>query len=143
MRTHTDEFLEHFGIPGMKWGRRKSSDGSYSSSGKKAKGERSEDSQAVVNIQKKSVQAMSNAELQKVNTRLQLEKSYNDLNPAVITKGQKFAKNSVGYGKTIKEVVSISKDAADGFKAGKEAYNLAKDLLKDRKKSSSRLAIMP
>ncbi len=143
MTKESEDFLAHFGIPGMKWGRRRGSDGNYSSSGKKAKGERSADSKEASEIQKKTVQAMSNDELKKVNARLQLEKQYADLNPAVISRGQKFAKNSVGYGKTIKEVVSISKDAADGYKAGKEAYNLAKDLMKERKKSSSRLAIMP
>lgn len=110
MPTEAEAFLAHFGIPGMRWGRRKTSDGGYSESGKKAKGERSEDSQAVADIQKKSVPSMSNAELQKVNTRLQLEKQYADLNPITVSKGQKFVKNATSYGKTAVDVYKTAKD---------------------------------
>lgn len=125
--SDTDTFLEHFGIPGMRWGRRKSSDGTYASSGKKAKGERSPESQEVVKIQQKTVQSMTNNELKIANTRLQLEKTYADLNPAVVTKGQKFTKNSIGYFKTVKEVASVVKDTTDAVKAVKAALEEKKN----------------
>jgi len=96
----TDDFLEHFGILGMHWGRRKSKNGSsgiVSSikghiSAHKAKQEssRSEDENTKRQLQKKKIHQMSNAELEKLNRRLQLEKSYKDLTKADVSPGRKF-----------------------------------------------------
>lgn len=63
--------LQHFGILGMKWGRRKSRSGGVDTS--------SEDHRAVSSIKKKRVNEMSNDELKKLTARLQLEKQYSDL----------------------------------------------------------------
>lgn len=63
--------LKHFGILGMKWGRRKSrSSGSDMDS---------EDHKTSRSIQKKKISEMSNEELKKLTSRLQLEKQLKDL----------------------------------------------------------------
>lgn len=71
--------LAHYGVPGMKWGKRRS-DAELS----RAKG-RAEDS-ADYTIAKSAKQStnrqLSNAQLKKVNERLQLEKSYKELTNA-------------------------------------------------------------
>ena len=55
--------LYHYGVPGMRWGHRK-------------KRVPSSDSSEVKRIRKKSVDEMSNQELQKANQRLELERKY-------------------------------------------------------------------
>lgn len=64
--NHTNE-LYHYGVLGMKWGRRKKN---YNNS---------HDSAKVQKIRKKSINQMSNQELRDVNNRLQLERQYKDL----------------------------------------------------------------
>lgn len=62
---HTEE-LYHYGILGMKWGKRKAT---YTTS----------DSKKVKNIRKKHIDEMTNQELRDANNRLQLERNYKDL----------------------------------------------------------------
>ena len=78
--------LYHFGIKGMKWGVRRyqNKDGSLTSKGKKRY---SDDYKESRNISKKSVRAMSNAELRKINERKRLEQEYSRLNPSTLKKG--------------------------------------------------------
>jgi hypothetical protein len=59
--------LMHYGILGMKWGRRK------------ATRQTSDDYRSVKKIRKKHYSEMSNAELRKANERLQLEANYKNL----------------------------------------------------------------
>lgn len=61
--------LAHYGVPGMKWGRRKQADGSYKSSGRKA----------AKDARKKEISKLSDAELRQRINRLQMEKQYMDL----------------------------------------------------------------
>lgn len=60
--NHNNE-LYHYGVMGMKWGRRKNR---YIS----------KDSKRVTNIRKKKINQMSNEELKAVNKRLELENNY-------------------------------------------------------------------
>ena len=69
---NTDE-LYHYGILGMKWGRRKS--------------RMSQDAREAKALKKKKVSEMSNAELKKLNERRNLERNYKNLNPSAIAKG--------------------------------------------------------
>lgn len=86
--NHTDE-LYHWGVLGMKWGRRKGRTTS-SSSGKSSKKSRmSDDAREADRIKKKKVSEMSNAELRKLNERQNLERNHRSLNPSVISKGAK------------------------------------------------------
>ena len=59
--------LMHYGILGMKWGRRKTTR------------QTSDDYRSVKKIRKKHYSEMSNAELRKANERLQLEANYKNL----------------------------------------------------------------
>lgn len=86
MSEQTDDFLAHYGVPGMRWGKRK---GGSTTSGKKASV--SADAKEVASIRTKKPSQMSNQELQKVNTRINLEQQYSRLNPSKVTKGKQTA----------------------------------------------------
>lgn len=71
--------LAHWGIKGMKWGRRRyqNADGSLTPAGKKRYDDSHEDYRRAHD--KKSVKQMSDRELRERNNRLQMEKQYADL----------------------------------------------------------------
>lgn len=71
--------LSHWGIKGMKWGRRRyqNNDGSLTPAGKKRYYDSHEDYRRAHD--KKSVKQMSDKELRERNNRLQMEKQYADL----------------------------------------------------------------
>lgn len=82
--------LYHYGILGMKWGKRKTQ-GSGSTSSKKSSTEnQSEDYKKKNVLKKKKISEMSNAELKDLNNRLQLEKQYKELTRAETSAGKKF-----------------------------------------------------
>lgn len=108
----SNEYLEHHGVKGMKWGVRRyqNKDGSLTPAGKKraAKlkeeytsltGKRMVRSKASSTPKKteetkpktKSVKEMSDAELQATVNRLNLEQRYSQLNPKQVSAGKKFA----------------------------------------------------
>lgn len=95
----TNEILEHFGIPGMKWGVRRA---------KNSRRSGSEDYQKMRDLKKKGRKNLSNAELKAVNERLQLERSYKDLNPNAITKGKKFLATTVTVGTGLATLYALS-----------------------------------
>jgi hypothetical protein len=73
MDEHVDEFLEHFGVKGMKWGVRKRRDSSPGSSDY-------ERASAAKNVAKtKGTKALSNEELQALVNRMNLEQQYSRL----------------------------------------------------------------
>ena len=73
------KYLIHYGIPGMRWGRRS---GGVSKSG-------SADHVKAKEIKKKKLKNMSNADLKTLNERMQLESQYKRLNPAKVNVGKK------------------------------------------------------
>lgn len=76
-----DQTLQHFGVLGMHWGRRKASSHTTSS----------EDHAKVVSTTKgKKVHELSNAEIKAFNERMNLEKQYKELTKAQISPGRKF-----------------------------------------------------
>lgn len=83
--------LYHYGILGMKWGKRKGGS-SVSTSKKKTSSteNQSEDHKKKTNLKKKRISEMSNAELKDLTTRLQLEKQYKDLTKSETSAGKKF-----------------------------------------------------
>lgn len=72
--------LSHWGIKGMKWGRRRyqNSDGSLTPAGKKRYGDDSHEDYRRAH-DKKKISQMSDRELRERNNRLQMEKQYADL----------------------------------------------------------------
>lgn len=68
--------LKHFGIPGMKWGIRR-------------RGPAHADSTTAHTLKKKHVTELSNDDIKKVVTRLNLEKQLSTLNPKTVSVGQK------------------------------------------------------
>ena len=92
MYRHNNE-LYHWGIKGMKWGVRRyqNSDGSYTAAGKKRRKFRtdgwSDDAKEAGQLKKKKLNQMSNAELQKLNKRQELENKYRQNNKSSIAKG--------------------------------------------------------
>ncbi|ALY08694.1 hypothetical protein FDH65_gp07 [Arthrobacter phage Circum] len=95
--SHGEQFIEallanddlaHYGVPGMKWGRRKASSSEYKSSRSVRRTPESADHKRSREIGKKKVSQMSNAELREITTRMQLEKQFKDLNAPTVKKGK-------------------------------------------------------
>lgn len=90
----TDEFLEHYGVPGMKWGRRKSSGNSAVPrpvSEDYATAKAAKDKKAATGLN-----SLSNKEIQAVITRTNLERQYKSLNPNVVKRGETYVKTGLG-----------------------------------------------
>lgn len=90
-----NNYLQHYGVKGMKWGVRKA--------------RRSADSAEVKQIRKKKVSQMSNAELRKANERIRLEQEYKRLNPNAIKKGMAVAAGIAGAMGTVVALQSNGK----------------------------------
>lgn len=102
--------LKHYGVPGMRWGRRK---------GRTV----SEDYATTKQIRKKKISEMSNRELQTANNRLTLERNYKSL-----TKKANVGKSAVdAFIKTAGTIVSVAGAVAIYKKYG----NMAVDKLGD------------
>lgn len=88
MSDQTEEFLKHFGIPGMKWGRRRgrSSGRGFVSS--------EPDGQGEIRSTRANTVHLSNSQLQTRIARLRLENDYSNLTKPAPKAGQKFI-NSV------------------------------------------------
>ena len=87
-----DGELYHYGIKGQKWGIRRyqNKNGTLKLAGKKRRKDTSnwsDDAKEAARIKKKSVNEMSNAELQKLNNRQNLERQYSQLNPSTVKRG--------------------------------------------------------
>lgn len=106
--------LKHYGIPGMRWGVRRDVGRNgrvvkRGSAGGAPKASRSESSdyKSTKKLRAKDLRQMSNAEIQELNRRLQLEKSYNELmkQKSTINKGQKAVKDTLAVVGTVNEGV--------------------------------------
>lgn len=100
--------LYHHGILGMKWGVRRSPEQLARARGKTRQDTRSDDAKTVSSIKKKKVSEMSNAELKKVNERMQLEQNYSRLNPSSIKRGIAFVTAAAGIMNTAINVYNNS-----------------------------------
>lgn len=122
MAQSSDSFA-HAGVKGMRWGVRKGVGSPRA--GKQLKGTgQSVDSRRVQKIRKKKVSQMSNDELRALTTRMQLEQSYNRLNPSTVKKGAGLVKNVIGAVAFTNSVL-----AAANSPAAKASAKLIKDAL--------------
>lgn len=107
-----DAVLAHYGIPGMKWGRRKNASGGYDSTGRKA--EASSDHVESRTLKKQPVKTLSNKQIQTINTRLQLESNLSRLKVEtnVLTRGEKLAKTGLAIAGTAGSIYGLAKSPA-------------------------------
>lgn len=100
--------LYHFGIPGMKWGIRKSSSVVASI---KARSEKDASTDHIVSRQLKSkgIKKLTNSELQKLSQRLQLERSVRDLKSSDYQRGTDFIKTATAIGSTLATAYALSR----------------------------------
>ena len=130
-------YLEHFGVLGMKWGRRKGkSSSSGSSRSKKTKRVRDPENAALRRIQKKKPSEMSNDELSRANQRLNLETQYRQLNSRDISSGKSWAKNAAMLIGTTVLTAAATKYVNKGSnyldKAARIGFKAAKNYAKNR-----------
>lgn len=90
----SDVVLAHYGVKGMRWGRRKGGDSSSESAA--PKGPVSSDAANAkkhgAKAKTSGTDALSNKELQDVVTRMNLEQQYSKLNSQTVAKGQSATK---------------------------------------------------
>lgn len=117
--------LYHYGVLGMKWGVRRAQK-QLSRIDRKAKKDKwSDDAKEAARIKTKKVSQMSNAELNKLNNRRNLERNYKQLNPSAIKRGMVVAGTVAGALGTAAalytnggKVISIGKEIASKFVRG-------------------------
>jgi hypothetical protein len=89
-QEEVEQLIEHYGVKGMRWGVRR----------KRPKS--SADSSSVSRLLKKKPRQLSDAELKKINNRLNLERQFSSLNPSKTAKGKKFVSSILSNaGKTV------------------------------------------
>lgn len=106
--------LEHAGVKGMKWGVRKSRRASSS------------DASEVGALKKKKRRELSNAEIKRINERMQLERKLKELNPSSIKRGRTAVAGVIGAAGSAAAVYNLVKSPA-----GQAAVSLGKKLITD------------
>lgn len=113
LEEEVDEFLDHHGVKGQKWGvRRRSGHSSASGDAKTAHG-----------LRKKKLHTLSNADLKAINERMNLEQNFRRMNPSKKDKGKRAAKGilaTAGAGVTVFNMVKSPAGQA-AISAGKQA----------------------
>lgn len=145
--TQTEEFLAHYGVPGMKWGKRKGSSGSSKSSKEPASADAVAVGALMGKKKKSGTSALSNKELQTVITRRQLEQQYSNLNPGKVAQGQNKVKTVLSVIGTVGAVAAIGSSPL-GRAAGKgittaaksqAGRNLAREVIRNGGKDGAKL----
>lgn len=83
--------LYHYGILGMKWGVRRAQKQSGRTAKRSKRENLSDDAKEASKIKRKKVGEMSNAELKKLNERMNLERNYKQNNPGALKTGMAVA----------------------------------------------------
>lgn len=143
----TDEEFAHYGVKGMKWGVRKTVDRVKKSASdfkerndaaletrRRNKAEpTSEDHNLSRENMARKTSSLSNAELRKLNERLQLEQSYSDL------KRKRVANGGFNADKTLKQIDKTLKLAVEVDKAtGGLGSQKIQDAILERQRTSNR-----
>lgn len=111
----TNDELYHYGVLGMRWGTRRAQKQLGRIERRSKKGNWSTDATEVAKIRTKKINQMSNAELNKVNNRKNLERSYKQLNPNAVKKGMAIAS---GTAATLGTVVALYANSHKIIKIG-------------------------
>lgn len=123
-----DRYLQHYGIPGMKWGIRRfrNKDGSLTEAGKK----RYQDDRPNYRVNKRDIKRnmdhMTDAELQKALNRIDMQNRVDRMNPNVI---------EYGYQRTLSAMKEMTQTIG-AITALYFAYKKLRDLGKDDKKDN-------
>jgi hypothetical protein len=100
--------LNHHGIKGMKWGVRKGSSSSDSTSSRPGSSSDHEEAEAIkTKLRSGGVKSLANHELVKLNTRMQLEQTQRNLQgqkPTTFDKGHHHVKKILSTGKTLADI---------------------------------------
>ncbi len=121
-----DRYLQHYGIPGMKWGIRRfrNKDGSLTEAGKK----RYQDDRPNYRVNKRDIKRnmdhMTDAELQKALNRIDMQNRVDRMNPNVI---------EYGYQRTLSAMKEMTQTIG-AITALYFAYKKLRDLGKDDNK---------
>lgn len=116
---YQDNFLQHYGVKGMKWGVRKKRT-------RKRKRSYSKDYSESRRLKKRRVSELSNEQLRTLNKRMKLEEEYKRLNPSAVKRGLKVAGTIAGTLGTVGAIYGAMN--SPWFKAGQSAvmYNIRK-----------------
>lgn len=108
------EILAHYGVKGMRWGvRRSRKERRQAQFGGKQQRKPSEDHVYSRKLKKKKTFELSNQELKALNERLQLESRKNQLDPSIVDKGHKTAKNLLAISATATTALALRKPVID------------------------------
>lgn len=102
--------LAHYGKKGMRWGYRTTDTGKTVDSGRPKRGERSQDSAEVAELRRHNVNTLSNAEIKKINERMNLEQNYRNLerNSSVIGRGRQEVSSVLGDVSNLERALRIT-----------------------------------
>ncbi len=112
MSDNVDDFLAHYGVPGMKWGKRKAV-------GSKQRTHVSQDARRAATLRKKQLSQLSNDDLKKLNARNELESKWRKANPTSLERGKRRAKTIIANATTIAGIYTLATSPA--AKAGAKA----------------------
>lgn len=130
--------LMHYGIKGMKWGVRRyqNKDGTLTAAGKKREREQtrgwSKEAKEAQRIKRKSVNQMTNKELQTLNRRLDLEANYKRLNPSAAQRGLAYVGAAAAAIGTVNTLVKNSDKIA---KFGRDAIDVGSQFVSAYRKA--------
>lgn len=131
-----DQFLEHHGIKGQKWGIRNKRRSNVTKSTKKT----SSDYKRAAELRKKKHPELTNRQIEEANKRANLEQNFNRLNPDKVKKGRATAKAILAGAITATSVYNMVTS-----KAGQATISAAQKALKSQRmqaamRRSARLA---